>query len=247
MLRKFFTGYVILLTVSVPVVFFQSHSLLLKTGVLFLFAPIVPVMIFRFWNPPLSAFMLRAMRQNHKRILDHQWISYNRISPTLLLAAIVAEDICFLLHAGFDWGSIRYSVEFNRESELQRGGSTITQQLAKNLFLWPGRSYVRKAIEAYLTVLIEACWSKRRILEVYLNLAQFTPQIFGVEAAARHFFGRSASDLNPEEAALMTAILPSPSTHRADEPSPQLRFRQVMILASMKKINPEYLQSIESK
>ena len=169
------------------------------------------------------------------------------ISCLMCQAVIAGEDVRFPLHSGFDWQSIQFSLKFNRVSPQKRGGSSITQQLAKNLFLWPGRSYLRKIIEAYLTVLIEGCWPKRRILEVYLNVAQFGPNIFGVEAAARHFLSKTSAELCLKESALLAAVLPNPQLYPVEDPPPVVRYRQVMILAVMKKLNPQYLDTVDKR
>jgi monofunctional biosynthetic peptidoglycan transglycosylase len=175
---------------------------------------------------------------------SHQWINYEDMGSDIILSAIVAEDTYFLIHAGFDWESMRLAYEANKEGQPKRGGSTITQQVAKNLFLWPARSYFRKILEAYFTILLEGSWSKRRILEVYLNIVQFGESVFGVGAASREFFGKSAGELNTKEAALMTAVLPNPIVYRLEEPSHFVRYRQLMILEGMKKVGPQVLGRI---
>jgi monofunctional biosynthetic peptidoglycan transglycosylase len=136
--------------------------------------------------------------------------------------------------------AVAYNRSDNRVSDNKRGASTITQQVAKNLFLWPAQSYLRKAVEAYFTLLIEAFWSKRRILEVYLNIAQFGSNIFGVQAAAQHFFGKSALELSTKESALLASVLPSPVRHRVETPSHQVRSRQVMVMVQMKSLRDDF-------
>ncbi len=167
-------------------------------------------------NDPTSTRFMRiqqaelAQRRPGARI-DHRWVPYERISIHLKRAVVAAEDDNFLAHGGFDWDGIQRAIERNRERGARAaGGSTITQQLAKNLFLTPSRSYVRKAQEAAITVMIESTWSKRRILEVYLNVVEWGDGVFGAEAAAQHYFGLSADRLGPAEAARLAVKLPNP-------------------------------------
>lgn len=166
-------------------------------------------------NPASTRFMriqLEALRaENPDARLRHQWVDYERISVHLKRAVVAAEDDRFLDHAGFDWTGIQHALERNRRrGAATAGGSTISQQLAKNLFLTPTRSYLRKAQEAVITVMIETTWSKRRILEVYLNVAEWGTGVFGSEAAAQRFFGISADRLGPAEAANLAVRLPNP-------------------------------------
>jgi monofunctional biosynthetic peptidoglycan transglycosylase len=178
--------------------------------------------------------------------IEFDWVPEDSLSPDLRLAAIAAEDVYFAVHQGFDWESLRSARADNKTAgQRRRGGSTISQQVAKNLFLWPQRSYLRKSIEAYLTALIEATWPKRRILEVYLNIAQFGPATFGAEAASRRFFQKPAASLDRSESALLMASLPNPSDRRVDQPDRALRYRQLLILGSMKKLGPHYLARID--
>lgn len=213
-------------------------------------APVAPVVALRWLRPRTSALMLITRRalapepDGGRARLAYEWVDLDRIAPVMRLAAVAAEDAYFRHHQGFDWESIRAARAHNRAHATRRGASTISQQVAKNLFLWPTRSYARKALEAYFTVLLEACWPKRRILEVYLNIAQFGEDVFGVEAAARRFFARPASDLSLQQAALLAAALPNPVAYRVSRPSHQLRFRQVMVLSAMQRLGDRYLESI---
>ena len=152
------------------------------------------------------------------------------------VAVIAAEDQNFEDHFGFDWEAIEKAIAHNEHSRKKRGASTVSQQTAKNLFLWESRSWARKGFEVYFTLLLEACWSKRRILEVYLNIVEFGDGVYGVEAASRKFFGRSAAALTSGQAALLAAVLPSPRRYRADAPSPYLRGRQEWILRQMRQL-----------
>lgn len=199
----------------------------------------VVVLSLRWVNPPTSAFMLRS---KSAQPIEFTWVPETELSPELQLAAIAGEDVYFAVHDGFDWESLRSARAVNKTAgRHQRGGSTISQQVAKNLFLWPQRSYLRKGLEAYLTVLIEATWPKRRILEVYLNIAQFGPLTFGAEAASRRFFDKPAALLSRSEAALLVAVLPNPEERRVDRPDRVLRYRQLLILGSMSKLGPRHL------
>lgn len=165
-------------------------------------------LLYRFVDPPITAPMLRdAIAGQH---VERTWVGLDRITPAMPRAVIGAEDSTFCSHHGFDLAAIEQAAERNAESSKLRGGSTISQQTAKNAFLWPGRSYLRKGLEAYFTVLTEALWGKRRIMEVYLNIAELGPGIYGVEAAAQHYFGVSAARLSPAQASRIAAILPQP-------------------------------------
>jgi monofunctional biosynthetic peptidoglycan transglycosylase len=198
----------------------------------------LPILALRWLRPPTTAFMLGARRrQGPGTTVRHEWVPLEGVAPTMRLAAIGAEDVHFMTHSGFDWPSIRRAARHNREGGPRRGASTISQQVAKNLFLWPGRSYLRKTAEAYVTVLIEAMWPKRRILEVYLNIAQFGPDIFGVGAASRILLGKTAATLSVRDAALLAAALPSPDRYDVRRPAPAVRLRQVMIMDSVRRLN----------
>jgi monofunctional biosynthetic peptidoglycan transglycosylase len=203
-------------------------------------ATAIPVALFRSVAPPTSAFMLRshfadpATGQPCERV-EQRWVDWEEISPHVPIAVVLAEDQRFRQHRGFDFRSIAEAVK-EREEGRVRGASTISQQLAKNLFLWPGRSPLRKGLEAWFTVWIELTWPKRRTLEVYLNVAQFGPCIFGVEAASRRFFDAGAAELEPEQAALLAAVLPNPLRLRAHDPGPYARERTAEILELMERL-----------
>ncbi len=172
----------------------------------------------------------------HDRAVSHRWVPAAEIPPVVVQAVVAAEDQRFFQHHGFDLQAIDAALrERMREGRL-RGASTISQQVAKNLFLWDARSWVRKALEAWLTVWIELLWPKTRILELYVNIAQFGPGIFGVGAAAELAFGHAATELSAEEAALLAAVLPSPERMRVDRPSSYVWRRQAWILAEMRRL-----------
>lgn len=208
------------------------------------------VLLFRFVNPPLSSFMLQRVveatwKQDPAFRLQHRWVPLERIAPALRLAVVASEDQKFPRHHGFDFDALRQAAAEHLAGEGRRGGSTISQQTAKNLFLWPGRSWIRKGLEAYFTVLIEATWPKRRILEVYLNIAQFGRGVYGVEAAAQTFFRKPAARLAREEAAILAAVLPNPVRMRADRPSRYVLSRRDWILDQMEGLGgAQYLKTV---
>jgi len=196
---------------------------------------IVPVLVLRWVAPPTSSVILqRSFSEGQPQ--DYQWVPITRISPYAALAVVAAEDQKFPQHHGFDIAAIRDAVHSNASGGRLRGASTLTQQVARNLFLWQGRSYLRKGLEAWFTVLLEVLWSKERILEVYLNIAETGRQTFGVEAAAWRFFQRPASALSREQAALIAAVLPSPRRSRLDRPSDYILQRQERILQQMQQL-----------
>ncbi|MDB5431555.1 MAG: monofunctional biosynthetic peptidoglycan transglycosylase [Caulobacter sp.] len=179
--------------------------------------PIAMTLVYRVVPPPLTWLMILRLGDGHG--IDHRWRPLSRISPTLARAVIGAEDARFCEHHGFDFAAMQKAMTANaRRPNRIRGGSTISQQTAKNVFLWPDRSYVRKGFEAWFTVLIETLWGKRRIMEVYLNSIEWGPGVYGAEAAAQRNFGVSAAALNPSQAARLAAILPRPLKWQADTP-----------------------------
>jgi monofunctional glycosyltransferase len=190
--------------------------------------PAAAVVVYRFVPPPITILMVERLFEGHG--LDHRWIPMSRMSPALPRAAIAAEDARFCTHHGFDFEAIQKAVRHDeRRPNRIRGGSTISQQTAKNVFLWPDRSWVRKGFEAYFTVLIEAVWGKRRIMEVYLNTVEMGPGVYGVEAAAQRYFHVSASAVNPAQAARLIAILPSPLKWQVIDPGSYVRRRDARI------------------
>lgn len=196
-------------------------------GVLILVLVIGPpllVIVYRFVPPPATILMLERVAQG--RGMDYRWRPLSKMSPTLVQAAIAAEDARFCDHHGFDLDAMEKAMAHNdRRPNKIRGGSTISQQTAKNVFLWPDRSYVRKGFEAYYTVLIEALWGKRRIMEMYLNVVEMGPGVYGAEAAAQRYFHTSAASLTPAQAAGLVAILPSPLKWKAVNPGPYVQKR----------------------
>lgn len=209
-------------------------------AVLVLF-PIAGVLVVAVVPPPPTILMLRQALRGEG--LDYRWRGLNRISSNLVDAAIAAEDARFCSHHGFDMDAIQKALDHNAEGGRIRGGSTITQQTAKNVFLWPGRDWVRKGFEAGYTVLIETVWSKRRIMEVYLNVVEWAPGVYGAQAAAQHWFGKDAADLTRREAARLAAILPAPRRYKAAAPGPYVRRRAARIQAAMGTVRNDGLDS----
>jgi monofunctional biosynthetic peptidoglycan transglycosylase len=230
----------------------------LLVGVIGVFlATALPVVAMRWMDPWYSAFMLDAAldarsagKTNYRT--DYRWADLEQISPHAAVAVIAAEDQFFPFHTGFDFKSIREAVRTNEKQAARkrprvRGASTISQQVAKNLFLWPGRSYLRKALEAYFTLFIELTWPKERILEVYLNVAQFGDGIYGVEAAAQRFYRLPAARLGRYEAATLAAVLPNPITFKANAPSVYVIKRRDFILDQMRRLGgPNYLDELDN-
>ena len=218
--------------------------------------PLALVLLLHWVPPPTTAFMIRSERlaQPAATAADgripataaYRWTDWDTIAPHAALAVIAAEDQKFPDHHGFDVEAIQMAIDDARDGGQLRGASTISQQTAKNLFLWPGRSFVRKGLEAYLTVLIELCWSKQRIVEMYLNIAEFGNGLFGITAASKHFFGKTPAELSADDAALLAAVLPNPARLRVDEPSPYVRARQAWIRRHMRQLGGnELLASLE--
>ena len=212
-----------------------------------------PVLLLRWLRPLTSAIMLEAAAQawaaqDHGYRTDFEWVSLEQISPHAAIAVIASEDQLFPFHAGFDFDSIREAVRESERGRRLRGASTISQQVAKNLFLWSRHSLVRKGLEAYFTVLIEALWPKERILEMYLNVAQFGNGVYGVQAAAERFWHKPARRLTSADAALLAAVLPNPLRLHADRPSRYVLSRRDWILDQMRMLGgPEYLRALESE
>ena len=188
-----------------------------------LIGPVTVTAIYRFVPPPVTYLMIERLFEG--RGFERHWRPISQMSPRLVRSVIAAEDARFCQHHGFDFQAMEKALQHNAKSKKIRGGSTISQQTAKNIFLWPNRSYVRKGLEAYFTVLIEAIWGKRRIMEVYLNSVEWGPGIYGAEAAARKNFGVGADKLSDAQAARLAAILPSPLKWQAAKPGPYVKKR----------------------
>ena len=224
----------------------------LYLGVAGVILSVLSVLLLRWVNPRYSAFMAQmqvAAWANHDPayVFRRSWVDLNRISPNLPLAVVASEDQKFPEHRGFDVEAIEKAYALNQHRHRVHGASTISQQVAKNLFLWSGRSYFRKALEAYFTVLIEGFWPKRRILEVYLNIAEFGYGTYGAEAAAQRFFHTSAAHLTRGDAAVLAAVLPNPERFSAAAPSRYILGRRDWILSQMQALGgPEMLEEIDA-
>jgi monofunctional biosynthetic peptidoglycan transglycosylase len=189
----------------------------------FLLVSILLVTVYRDVPPPATPLMLLRLAEGQG--IDRSWRGLDRISPFLLKAVIAGEDQKFCLHRGFDGEAIEAAWENYQSGGKLRGASTISMQTAKNVFLWPGRDWLRKGLEAYFTALIELAWGKQRIIEVYLNVVEWGPGIYGAEAAAEHYFKKSAAELNPQEAVRLAAVLPDPLDRSAARPGPEVAAR----------------------
>lgn len=203
------------------------------TLLLLFYLPAAPLLVLRWVDPPLSSYMLQSPIQP----VDYRWVKATALGRQLPLAAIAAEDQKFPQHFGFDLESIAKALD--EPGGPRRGASTISQQTAKNLFLWPG-GYVRKAIEAWITVWLELLWPKARILEVYLNIAEFGPGIYGAQAAAQRHFGVSAAQLTRTQAARLVATLPNPKAMSPNPPGDYVRARAAWIEAQMQQLGVAY-------
>jgi monofunctional biosynthetic peptidoglycan transglycosylase len=207
---------------------------LLLTLIVPLLLPVPIILLYRVVAPPVTPLML--IRAADIGSVRRQWVDYVRIAPALPRAVIAAEDARFCGHRGFDWVEIDKAYEAYRDGERLRGASTISQQLARNLFLWPGGGFVRKGAEAYITVLVETLLSKQRILELYLNVAEWGRGVFGAEVAAQVHFGRHAAQLTQREAALLAAVLPNPREWQPERPTAYLIERAETIAARMPEV-----------
>lgn len=203
------------------------------------------VLLFRFVNPPTSAFMLAYQLGTAPEPLRQEWVPMAEISPWMPLAVVASEDQRFPYHSGVDFEAIRKAVSEYKAGEGLRGASTITQQTAKNLFLWNGRSFVRKALEAVLALGIDGLWPKERVLEVYLNIAEFGPGIYGVEAASQIYFGKPARQLSQTQAARLAAVLPNPKVLSVTAPTAYVQERVVWIQQQMNQLSGlKYLEQL---
>jgi len=205
------------------------------TGLLFVAVSSGWIVLYRYVNPPVTPLMILRHLQDEEDVRK-RWRDYDEISPEFLLAVVAAEDQLFFKHNGFDLKQIQAAIETRLDGGRLRGGSTISQQVAKNAFLWPGRSWIRKGLEVWFTAGIELCWSKERILEVYVNIAEMGEGIYGVEAAAQHYYQKSADALTRNESALIAAILPAPRDRSPVQPTAYLRERQAWITGQMRNL-----------
>jgi len=216
----------------------------IKTVLLVIVATMVWVALYRYVNPPLTPLMVIGYFGG-KRTIKKEWSDYKNISNYMKLAVIAAEDQKFPTHEGFDIESIKDAIGDKMSGDRLRGASTISQQTAKNVFLWPSRTWMRKTAEAYFTFLIEKIWGKKRILEVYLNVIETGKGVYGVGKAGEVYFGKSAGNLTKEESALIAAILPNPVRMSAVNPSRYVRERQGWIIGQMDNLGTGYLKRIK--
>lgn len=220
----------------------KISSIALKVLLWFLMVTVFWVLVYRFVNPPITLLMVqRNIERNaddKPYKMDKKWVDFGDISDNMKRAAVSAEDQLFLKHLGFDVKAIEKAFETNKKGKRIKGGSTISQQTAKNVFLWPGRSWIRKGFEAYFTLLIEILWSKERILEVYLNVIEMGDGIYGAEAAAQAYYGKSCHKLSRSQAALIAACFPNPRRWTPKKATPYIRHRQYLIMRNMRRLGP---------
>jgi monofunctional biosynthetic peptidoglycan transglycosylase len=223
-------------------IFRRVFQIIKYSAIAFFGSTLLAVILFSFINPPVTPLMLkRAFVKNSdgKRVGIHKdWVSYRNISPHMIQAVVASEDNRFIDHFGIDIQAVQKAADYNKRHRRKRGASTISQQVAKNVFLWPARTWIRKGFEVYFTVLIETIWSKKRIMVVYLNVMETGNGVYGVEAAARKYFRKPAAKLTRGEAALIAACLPSPRKRNPARPTPYLLRRQAKIMDLMRKIGP---------
>jgi len=234
-----------------PTIWKRLRNKLLWAALWLMLLTVLLILPFRWIDPPLTMFMAAdrlqaAFARDRTYQFRHQWVALRDLSAHVRIAVIAAEDQRFASHFGFDFIEIDKALETRRGGGSGRGASTISQQTAKNLFLWSGQSWIRKGIEAWLTLWIEVCWSKGRILEVYLNIAEFGPGVFGAGAASEHFFRHPPDRLTATESALLAAVLPNPLRYSAAAPSKKVRDRQRWIERQMQLLGgASYLQLLD--
>ena len=218
-----------------------------KLMLYFFIGSVALTIIYRFVPPPFTYLMIQRLVEQkmdgEDLKLRKDWVSIDKMSPYLVRAVIASEDQHFNEHWGFDIAALQKAYQHNQKSKKVKGDSTISEQVAKNVFLWPGRSYFRKGLEAYFTILIEITWSKKRIMEIYLNEIEMGDGIYGAEAAAKKYFRKPAKDLSKRESALIAAVLPNPIRWTPANPNAYIQRRQYRILRAMRYVGkPEYLK-----
>ena len=221
--------------------FFSKALYYLKyTALAFFLLSLFSVIFFKYVNPPLTPLMviryIEFDNKNNDKTFEKDWVSFDNISSNMILATVAAEDNNFPTHFGVDWEAIQKAHQLNKYYQNKHGGSTITQQTAKNLFLTPSRTFIRKGVELYFTFLIETFWSKKRILEVYLNIIELGNGVYGIEAASQRYFHKPASKLTRNEAALITSVLPSPRKRNLARPNGYMYYYQGRVLKLMNQI-----------
>jgi monofunctional glycosyltransferase len=226
---------------SAKKIFLSAFKIILKSLAAFFFATAFIVLLLKWIDPPTSSIMIQRkisalFSGKEKQVIINEWADYNSISKYMALAVVASEDQNFPTHFGFDVEQIEKAIKKSQRGGRLRGASTITQQVAKNLFLWEGKSFIRKGIEAYFTVLIELLWSKQRILEVYLNITEMGDMIFGIKAASEIYFHKPPSKISAEQAALIAATLPNPLRFSAMHPSGYTIRRKFWIMSQMNSL-----------
>jgi monofunctional biosynthetic peptidoglycan transglycosylase len=221
---------------------------IIKVILIFLSVTVGFVLLYKFVNPPITSFMISKYFSGGGTLIQKDWVSLADISPELPLAVIAAEDQKFLEHNGFDIDAIEKAIQDNAKGNRIKGGSTISQQTAKNVFLVPNRSWVRKGLETYFTFLIEVFWSKQRIMEVYLNVIEQGDGVYGVQASAVLNFNRDAKSINRSQAALMAVVLPNPVRYKIAAPTNYIRNRQGWVIRQMSNLGgPSFVKSLYEK
>jgi len=217
------------------------RALVIKLVLTLFLGSILWVLVYRWLPPPATLHMFKRRAAAGKmdkrdKYIHYRFVEIEEVSAHVPLALIAAEDQLFLQHDGFDFKAMKGAFEHNQKSKRVAGGSTISQQVAKNVFLWHGRSYLRKGVEAYFTFLIELLWSKKRIMEVYLNVAEMGDQIFGIEEASRIYFKKSPRDLTPNQAALLASVLPNPVKYSVKKPTAAILRKRRRVMVNMRRL-----------
>ena len=217
--------------------FAKIWTIIWKTCLVIFILSIATTVLYKFVPVPITPLMIirdvEQLGSGNGVTMKHDWVALEEISPKLQLAVVCSEDQNYLKHYGFDWGAIQKAMKSNETGKKLRGASTISQQTAKNVFLWPGRSYLRKGLEMYFTFLIEIVWSKERIMEVYLNSIEMGNGIYGAEAASQHWFNKSAKKLTKDEAAAIASVLPNPLRYKASPANSYISGRKAWIKQQM--------------
>jgi monofunctional biosynthetic peptidoglycan transglycosylase len=222
---------------------------ILKAAIIFFVSTVLLVFVMRWIHPVTSSIMIqrqiKSIVSGDFELVNYHWVSYDDVSKFMPIAIVAAEDQNFPKHFGFDFKQIEKALKQNKRGKRIRGASTITQQVAKNLFLWEGKSFVRKGIEAYFTLIIELLWSKQRILEVHMNIAEMGNNIFGVGTASLAYFKKLPDKLTKSQAALLAAVLPNPNKYSVTKPSGYVRGRQNWIIRQINSLGgPDYLKDL---
>ncbi len=222
-------------------------KLFLLLSFFWLVLSLIIITVLRYVDPPIWSWQLLrelAPPEDYPEQIRHDWRNIEQIAPVVLLAVVAAEDQRFPIHHGIDLDAITETLREAAAGKGLRGASTLTQQTAKNLFLWEGRNWFRKGLEAGLALLLELLWDKQRILEIYLNIVEFGPGVYGVEAASKYWFQRSSSTLTPKQAAYLAAVLPNPWRYRANPPGPYVARRAGWIRQQMKQLGISWLEPV---